>query len=177
MPKQKTDILIISKNNCDYCDQLKQKLDREGLFYRDINAEEDQTIYSELGGKTAFNYVVEDCEKTAMPTVIVTSPRFEMFWQGSRPDKIIEMLKRIKDETNPVTPEQLPKVDAAELSGLLNETFGALDIEPERYTLNGEPDIAADGSQAVIPLLRHSDDGAPDATAEAVVTLKITGAA
>lgn len=179
---QKTDILIISKNQCNYCQQLKNRLDRARIGYREINAEEDFTVYSELGGKTALDYIRQDCPQTQMPTVIVTSVSFSMFWQGSRPDQIVTLLYRIRDEIEP-EPEK-PTIDVDEVTLLVSAAFRSLEhVEDSPYLFDEERELVVSQTspaappRAQVPLLRLDQEGRPSARLTATIDLRLDGPA
>lgn len=99
------DIIVITKNECPQCRTLKNRLDKEGIPYRSINAqigdavdaEIDPTIYEELGGKTAYQFVVDQGFRQ-FPFTVISDPEelYEDAFPGLRPDKISPLVRKFK---------------------------------------------------------------------------------
>lgn len=110
-------IIVITKNNCVQCDATKRRLDDIGLSAREkgepqpgenaiayslVNAEEDQTLYEEFDGHTAFDFVTQVNGVRQMPFVIVDHPDYVYpdTFHGMRPDKLRDLAKDITKRRN-----------------------------------------------------------------------------
>ncbi len=89
---------IFSSTVCTYCNQAKRVFRSKGVPFEEINVELDTEPRDEFNGLTPRDYVIENYGKQ-MPVIIVTEldTGYEDSWVGSRPDKIIETVKRFTE--------------------------------------------------------------------------------
>lgn len=181
MTPQPIQVTLITKNDCSRCDVVKRKFDNVGIAYTTINAEEDQTIYGHLNGKTAKDFVYEDLGIREMPIVVVDdNNEARDHWSGVRPDKMSALEQKISArgelfrevKTVKVT---IPEVTEELVRELVADTFGGLDMEPNYFAPDAERKAVTTKDSATIPLIRYTTDGQIGARFTAQLALSLEG--
>lgn len=96
---------IFTKNQCAICDRTKTHFESKGVPFEYINVEEDTEPRAELGGVTAFEYVVTNYARQ-MPVVIVEDDLgWRDWWSGGRMDKWRDTVQ-LFDEAGLLIPEE-----------------------------------------------------------------------
>lgn len=170
-------VTLISKNDCSLCTVVKNKYTRAGIAFDVINAEEDETIYSHLNGKSARDFVYDDLEVRQMPITVVDQGETRNWWPGVVPAKMEDLIQRIKSgqELVETTKVIVPEVTEELIRELVSDTFGGLDIEPNLFAPDGDRDAVTTKDSATIPLIRYTSDGQIGARFTAQLELTLEG--
>lgn len=180
MSKQPIQVIVITKNDCSRCDVVKKKFDKVGIAYTAINAEEDHTIYSELNGKTAMDFAVDDLGIRQMPIVVVDDDEDRDYWSGVRPDKMAPLEQKISARGElfrevKTVKVSIPEVTEELVKELVTETFGGLGIDPKYFAADGDREAVITKDSATIPLVRYTSDGQIGARFTAQLGLALEG--
>ena len=84
-------VTVFSKNDCPDCTRTKARFTARGVPFREINVQEDTEPRAEFGGKTPLEHVKETYG-LRMPAVVVEHGENGDYWNGPRPDRIVETI-------------------------------------------------------------------------------------
>jgi glutaredoxin-like protein NrdH len=81
-------VVVYTKNGCFGCTKSKEKLDDAGVYYTEVNVEEDAT---------AYHYVTEVLGYRQMPVLYTSTIDGDLHWSGLQPQKIREHITHRAD--------------------------------------------------------------------------------